>query len=335
VVTPCFVTENAYPYPAVKVDPSYLVVPAKLAGAVSNWVAGCEGLADARSVRESLQRVERHFATNFVYRLGLQMRLTPDPLVDFMERREGSCTFFASAAALMLRSCRVPSRVVSGYVCSGWDAWLKQWIVRERDGHAWVEAWDADTGRWLLVDPTPPDGNPALLAQPGLARRTFDRLVIAWNRFVVGLKGADFLAVIADVGETVIHFLWQVVWSPAGMAVWVGFAGVWWLRRRARRRAVLTVDRLREELTEAMCGVVSRAVPSRMRRRVSESWDEWLLRVGPTLPASIAGEVRRLTEDYQKVRYRVTLDEAEARRWIERSRHALRGAEDEGDLSRR
>ncbi|MEI7900215.1 MAG: transglutaminase-like domain-containing protein [bacterium] len=321
-VVPHRLTESAYPCPDGAVDSAYGAVPAKLAGAVSNWVAGCEGLAEARTARAAVSRVEKYFATNFVYRLGVQMRAIPDPLVDFMERREGSCTLFASAAALMLRWCGMPTRVVGGYVCCGWNPWLDRWVVRERERHAWVEVWDAHEGRWLIADPTPPCGNPATWAKPDAIRMALDLLIAGWKRLIVGLKGANFLAVIAEAGEIAVRFLWHVVWSPAGMAVWVGFACVWWYRRRLCRRTYSEAERLRVELAAAMRGLERRAVSVRMRRRVSESWDEWLLRVGPELPAERFAALREQAEEYQELRYRAELDGPGARRWIARVRGA-------------
>jgi transglutaminase-like putative cysteine protease len=323
-VAPSRLTESAYPLPDGAADPAYVEVSEKIAGAVSNWVEGCEGLATARTVREALSRVERHFQTNFTYRLGVQLRARPDPLVDFMERREGSCTLFASAAALMLRSCGVPTRVVGGYVCCGWNSWLDRWVVREREGHAWVEAWAASEGRWLVADPTPFDGNPHALEQAGAMRMALDLVIAGWKRFVLGLKGDDLLAAIADMGEVAFLFVWHVVRSLPGLAVTGGFALAWWLRRRARRKKLSKAERLRAELAAAMCGIERRAVRARMRRRSSESWDEWLRRVRPELPAQRLEELRAWTESYQVLRYRTSPDEADVRAWIARARRALR-----------
>ena len=323
-VVPRRFIDSAYPYPDGAADPAYVSVPAKLSGAVSNWVSGCAGLADARTAREAVLRVEAYFETKFDYRLGLQMNPVPDPLVDFMKRREGTCTFFASAAALMFRQCGLPSRVVSGYVCCGWNPWLDRWVVREREGHAWVEVWDASEGRWLLADPTPACGKPMALSKPGAVRMALDLLLAGWKRLLFTLANVNLLAVIADAGETVFLFLWQTVWSPAGAVVVAGFSAIWWLRKRLRRRRQTPEERLRGELTEAMCGIGRRAVSSRMRRRLFESWDIWLKRVEPELPVEVFRELREWTESYQELRYRVRLEGPAVRQWLVRARRALR-----------
>ncbi len=323
-VASCRLIESAYPCPDGAADPEYVGVPDKIAGAVSNWVAGCAGLADERTARGSLRRIEAYFETNFTYRLGLQMKSTPDPLVDFMKRREGSCAHFASAAALMFRWCGLPSRVVSGYVCCGWNPWLDRWVVREREGHAWVEVWDASEGRWLLADPTPPCGNPMALDKPGAVRLAFDLLLAGWKRLLFGLANVNILVVIADAGETALLFLWQTMWSLPGPVVVAGFSAIWWLRQRLRRRRLTPEERLRDELTEAMRRLGRRAVPSRLRRRLFESWDAWLRRVETELPAEVFAELRGWTESYQELRYRARLEGPAVRRWLARVRRALR-----------
>jgi len=68
--------------------------------------------------------------------------------------RSGYCEQFASAATLMLRSLGIPARLVTGYSTGDYDPVLNQAIVREKDAHAWVEAWFPGDG-WVPVDPTP------------------------------------------------------------------------------------------------------------------------------------------------------------------------------------
>ena len=325
-VAPSRILESAYPWPDGLSDPAYLAVPASLSGAVSNWVAACAGLAEAPTLPEAIRRVEAHFAAAFTYRLGLRMKSAPDPLVDFMARKEGSCTLFASAAALMFRSCGVPSRVVEGFVCSGWNPWLERWVARERDGHAWVEVWDRASGRWLVADPTPPDGRPAAMEGAGKIRLALDLLAAGWKRLAGYLRKANFLEVIADAGETLFLFVWQVALSLPGAVVLLGLGAVWWLRRRARRRTLAPSERVRAELACAMERLARRSVPAHLRRRASESWSAWLLRAGPELPPARRRELRGRLAGYQALRYRAALDEEAARVWIAEARKAGRGA---------
>jgi len=78
-----------------------------------------------------------------------------DPVDYFLfGTRYGYCEMFASAAALMLRSQGVPTRLVTGYAPGQYDSTLDQTIVRESDAHAWIEVFFPGHG-WVPVDPTP------------------------------------------------------------------------------------------------------------------------------------------------------------------------------------
>jgi len=323
-VAPQKLIESAYPLPKGGEDPAYLEIPDALAPEVSNWVARCSGLAAATSARMAVQPVEEYFAKQFVYRLGVRLKSSPDPLVDFMTRREGSCTHFASATALMFRSCGVPSRVVSGYVCSEWNPWLKRWVVRERQEHAWVEVWDAASGQWLVVDSTPPAGSPSAWKKASSFRLLLDVLSAGWKRFLVYLSGANFLEVIADAGALLAAFVWNVVSSVPGAVVLIGGCGIAWLRHRMRRRRATPTERLRAELAATMANLERRSVAAHLRRRPAESWDAWLHRVSPELPAERLAELREALERYQELRYQVALDEPAIRAWLTRAGEIFR-----------
>jgi transglutaminase-like putative cysteine protease len=95
-----------------------------------------------------------------------------DPIEDFVSNhRTGHCEYFASALALMLRSQGIPARLAVGYKGGEYNSVGGYYQVRQKDAHAWVEAYlepddaaaqvppGADTspaGGWLRLDPTPP-----------------------------------------------------------------------------------------------------------------------------------------------------------------------------------
>jgi len=78
-----------------------------------------------------------------------------DPVDYFLfDARYGYCEMFATAAALLLRSQGIPTRLVTGYAPGQYDSTLDQTIVRESDAHAWIEVFFPGHG-WVPVDPTP------------------------------------------------------------------------------------------------------------------------------------------------------------------------------------
>ena len=321
-VTPSRLLYSAYPFPAGSASPDYLQIPEHLAANVTEWISSCPGFADAPTPAAAVKTVERHFSTAFQYRLGLRMRAKPDPLVDFMARKEGACTLFASAAALMFRARGMPARVIGGYVCSEWNPWLKRWVVREREGHAWVEVFDRASGRWLVADPTPPAGNPALFKKPGRLRWAMDVVKASLKRALSYLRNANFLVVLADFGEDLFLLLWHMLASVPGAVAAAGLGALWWLRRRRRRPKLDSAARLRRELSMAMARVARRAVPTHLRRRLFEPWTAWFRRIRPELEDSRSDALLDLLETYQTLRYSPALDTAAARAWLDRARHS-------------
>lgn len=67
--------------------------------------------------------------------------------------KSGYCSHFASAFAYITRTIGLPSRIVSGYQGGEYNPFDQSIIVRELDGHAWVEVYLEKSG-WYRYDPT-------------------------------------------------------------------------------------------------------------------------------------------------------------------------------------
>ena len=67
--------------------------------------------------------------------------------------KQGYCTYYASAMAVMLRSQGVPARVVSGYALGEYDPSVQNYRVRAVNAHTWVEVYFPDYG-WIHFEPT-------------------------------------------------------------------------------------------------------------------------------------------------------------------------------------
>jgi transglutaminase-like putative cysteine protease len=102
-----------------------------------------------------LAAIERALTTEYRYALEFERSDRADPIVDFLERgRTGHCEYFASAMVLLARSRGIPARLVSGYRVTEYSELGDYYIVRDRNAHAWVEAWLPNQG-WTTFDPTP------------------------------------------------------------------------------------------------------------------------------------------------------------------------------------
>ena len=81
-----------------------------------------------------------------------------DPTSNFiLQKKSAHCEYFASATVVLLRAAGVPSRYVTGYMAHEKNG--DGTVVRQRDAHAWAEAW-IDGAGWITVDATPADGTP-------------------------------------------------------------------------------------------------------------------------------------------------------------------------------
>lgn len=105
--------------------------------------------------RARLEALIERFHRDFDYSLSFQRRRGVDPIIDFLDRKSGHCEYFASALALLARTLGIPARVVAGYRVTEHNAVGGYRLVRERNAHAWVEAWIPGEG-WQTFDPTPP-----------------------------------------------------------------------------------------------------------------------------------------------------------------------------------
>jgi hypothetical protein len=76
-----------------------------------------------------------------------------DATLWFLHTKQGYCTFFASAMALMGRSLGMPTRVASGFIDGNYDSASNSFIVKGTASHAWTQIYFAKYG-WVNFEPT-------------------------------------------------------------------------------------------------------------------------------------------------------------------------------------
>jgi hypothetical protein len=111
-----------------------------------------------QNLDQALQTLRDFFLREFTYRTWQQptrfYRTNDTPLTRFLlQTRSGHCEYFASAGVLLLRQAGFPARYAVGYAVH--EGGSGQYIVRERDAHAWCLVWNAKHQRWQDVDFTP------------------------------------------------------------------------------------------------------------------------------------------------------------------------------------
>jgi transglutaminase-like putative cysteine protease len=96
----------------------------------------------AATVQDCCQYIYQHFS----YIKGItNIETTVDDILEF---RSGVCQDFAHVMLQVLRTLKIPSRYVSGYICPNKDG-----LRGEGATHAWVESWIPGFG-WAGIDPT-------------------------------------------------------------------------------------------------------------------------------------------------------------------------------------
>ena len=169
----------------------YTRLPAELAPrlqGLSDTICGVRTDTEAKA-----SAIAQYFTGNYEYTLGIQVPEDEDPLAYFLfsdPLPAAHCEFFATGAGLLLRAAGVPARYVTGVGVWEQHPFADYWVARNRDAHAWVEAWDEEEG-WFIVEATPASGLP----EAGQGQRA-SVLGDLWSLIALHLR--QFLAALRD-----------------------------------------------------------------------------------------------------------------------------------------
>ncbi|TXD38597.1 DUF3488 domain-containing protein [Lujinxingia vulgaris] len=153
----------------------------------------------------SAQAIAGYFAREFTYTTDLP-EVDPDqPIASFLfDTRAGHCEYFATAAALMLRSQGIPTRLVNGFLGGTWNDVGDYLTVRQGDAHAWIEVFVPDLG-WVPVEATPAieSGFGQRSALMRLGSDAYDAMRQAWFKWVLEYDIQAQIAVLRRVARVV------------------------------------------------------------------------------------------------------------------------------------
>jgi transglutaminase-like putative cysteine protease len=126
--------------------------------------------------------IQSYLRNNFQYTLDPPAIEPSDPIGSFLfKSKSGYCEYFAAAMAIMLRTIGVPARLVNGFQTGSYNRLGKDFVVRARDAHSWVEVYFPGYG-WIPFDPTPADPHPVL---PGAWDDYVDAAALFWNEWII------------------------------------------------------------------------------------------------------------------------------------------------------
>lgn len=279
--------------------PVDLGVPEHLRARLTEIAAQFVGAPATANVR--MDRIELALRTRYRYALRFQRAPRRDPVLDFLDvHREGHCEYFASALALLGRATGVPTRVVSGYRVAERNPINGQYLVREKNAHAWVEAWVGD--RWQTYDATPSR------ALPQNERHESS----AWNALTDALaeRTARTRAWFAARSSTELLLV-----AAALLVGWLAWRA-WQARRESSEARAQGWSAERPPTWwESFQGVMaSRGVG----RGDDETLTAWAERVSSSdaLPTAVRGDVGRAVRDYAAWRYGAEGDPAAIERAV-------------------
>jgi hypothetical protein len=250
------------PIPGIKVLAAEMVLSLQKSEALTSEdarVVGDDVGVNPEKWEKVARAIEEHLRTAKEYGYTLQLRrkdMSLDPTEDFLRNiKQGHCERFASALALLLRSCRIPARLVVGF--RGLEASQEpgEYVVRQYLAHSWVEVAvprkDADgveQWHWLTLDPTPATDPEEEANQSRLhGWESWKQLGgLLWRNFVVDYNSEKRSEAGTALAESVgvfgfaaaINRIAQSIGPVGGAALTVLIALMWLMFRKLPRRTV-------------------------------------------------------------------------------------------------
>ncbi len=225
------------------------------------------------------------------------------------ESRQGWCEQVASSLVVLARANGIPARLVTGFVPSDQDPVTGNYLVRQRDAHAWTEVWQQGQG-WVRVDPTSavapgrtgtvqrlsaPEGaiagairnlNPTLVAQ---LRATWEAINNSWNQWVLNYTQGRQLDLLKRLGFQSPSWT-DLATVLIGVVVLVSLLGAAWTlwERQQHDPWLRLLQRARARLAALGLESADNTPPRELARRVQQRWGggeaaqriaQWLLQL--------------------------------------------------------
>ena len=272
--------------------------------------------------------IENYLQSHYAYTLQLSRRPPRDPVAEFLfERKQGHCEYFASSMVLMLRSLRIPARIVNGFRGGQFNNLSSQYLIRASDAHSWVEAYFPGYG-WVTFDPTPAA---QASAQPWSRFALYlDAASSFWREWVVnydrGHQGAlaqstfqgtrellarlgrwgqlEFDAMMHDArqandelakGKTISKLIGEVALSIFLTACAVAL--VWWAIRRRSAELAATSATVATLWFERLAGLLQKRGKQRLPAQTAQEF------VHASQERSVHDELVRFTRHYEAARF--------------------------------
>jgi protein-glutamine gamma-glutamyltransferase len=226
----------------------------------------------SRATQEArIAAVQAFFRDNFQYSLEIEIPHGKEPLAFFLfENRSGDCEYFATAAVMLLRLGGIPCRYVTGFVPSEHNDYNGTWIARNKDAHAWVEAYVEHKG-WTTIEATPESGIPQLHETASLAARIWEAVTSSLRDVTFRTRRLGFLYLLKSVLSNRLLVLC--------LAILVAWSGMRIARDRRAKRTIDSESPHQKELRRLLKLLDKAAARHQFVRRASETIGQFADRI--------------------------------------------------------
>ncbi|MCM2369403.1 transglutaminase family protein [Aporhodopirellula aestuarii] len=257
-----------------------------------------EVIGEAVTTGDKIAAVENFFLDHYQYQFGIEIPDATDPIAYFLlERPPAHCEYFASGAAVLLRSVGVPCRYVTGLIAVEKNDYGDYWLARNRDAHAWAEAYDPERG-WVLVEATPASGVPQSTQVSG-ASQLWDAVQAWWAQLVASIR-------MGGIGRLVWMVL-SLLLNPIVPGVLALLAAGWLMMRFAQRRrlavAEMSGDPRVQQIQEMLAQMDRRWRKAGVDRQPHETMHQFASRLEGQLSVPDSSRAAEWYRKYATIRY--------------------------------
>ncbi|MGK7893620.1 MAG: DUF4129 domain-containing transglutaminase family protein [Xenococcus sp. (in: cyanobacteria)] len=250
-----------------------------------------------KSATEILAAVNKFFNTEFTYTLDWKPPVAKSSnstrLAAFLlDYRSGHCEYFATAAALLLRDLGIPTRYIIGYSVHEYSSWENQFIVRERNAHAWTLVYI--DGVWQEFDPTPSAW--VAIEDANSSQLTFIQDLWSWTRFKLAV-------LIQQMKSGEAAYLYWLLIIPLGFIL---------LRQFNSRQGIKRVDLNKNIVQDIRLGTDSEIylIETALKelgisRYPTETWYDWLARLqeDQQTPSDLISDLQVIVQLHYRYRF--------------------------------
>jgi hypothetical protein len=243
-----------------------------------------------------ISAVQAYLRDNFQYSLEIDIPWGKEPLACFLfEKRSADCEYFSTAAVMLLRLGGIPCRYVTGFLPSEHNDYNGTWIARNKDAHAWVEAY-VDPQGWTTVEVTPESGIPQQHETSSLVARIWEAVTAYLRDVTFRTRRLGMLSLLKSALSNRFFVL-----CLAMVGAWSGM----WIARG--RRVIRTIDPEsphQKELRRLLKLLDKVAARHQFVRRASETIDQFADRIeqAPDLSATDR-PMPRFYRQYSAIRF--------------------------------